>query len=186
MNVLLLNNGSKRLKQIQEMLNSYSITTQNYWDLKDKNINQNDFDFIVLSGGSFTRASNITEALKAEIKLIKNSEIPIFGICMGMQLIVRTFNETYLTELRPKRRGVIKINYKGSELNVFENHKWTVENVTNPLEKILSSDDGVEFIKHKTKPIWGVQFHPEADKEFGTNGKTIFDEFITKNSLNLL
>jgi anthranilate synthase/aminodeoxychorismate synthase-like glutamine amidotransferase len=60
-------------------------------------------------------------------------------------------------------------------------HSLIVKKETLPdsLEVIATSDDGLIMgIKHKTFPIWGVQFHPESI--LTTNGKTLLKNFLAQ------
>jgi anthranilate/para-aminobenzoate synthase component II len=61
--------------------------------------------------------------------------------------------------------------------NVRENHRWVVRSIKDPLEEIGRSKDGIEAVKHKSKEIWGFQFHPETYVE-GNEGYLIFDRLI--------
>lgn len=176
MNALLINNRTKRIKQVENLLKDHSVDTINMWNLPEKEIDK--YDFIVLSGSHFDRASTKQKTYDDELEIIKNINKPIFGICMGMELIARAYSNPEFIELAPRHRGIIEISYKNKQLKVYESHRWKIKTVTDPLEEVSRTDDGVEIIKHKSKPIWGVQFHPEADEEFGTNGKIVFYEFL--------
>lgn len=178
MKVLLINNRTIRLKQTQEMLKDFEITTVDVKKLVKSD--SKDHDFIVLTRGSYASAFTKSKAYDVELDLIKNSGLPVFGICMGMQLIARLISEGTFKELIPRRRGIRELKDNNMNLNVYNRHRWSVPDVKSPLLADSKSEDGVEIIKHKSKLIWGVQFHPEVDPEFGTNGKLIFDEFVTK------
>ncbi len=176
MKVLLINNKTKRIKQTEDMLKDFEITTLDVEDISEKD--SKNYDLIVLSGGKIATAFSQKKIIKYELGLIKSSNIPIFGICLGIQLIVRAYSPVRYKRLTKRRRGIMKIKYNDHDLNVFNSHNWSVSYVKSPLISVASSSDGIEIIKHETKPIWGVQFHPEADEEFGTNGKIVFDDFI--------
>ena len=177
MKVLLINNHTRRIDQTKKLLEDFEVKIV---DVKDINIDLNGFDFIVLSGGKIATAFSQKKIIKNEIDLIKNTNLPIFGICLGMQFIVRAFSPVNYKRLYPRRREVMELKYIGQTLKVFNSHNWSVPTVKPPLISFSKSTDGVEIIKHESKPIWGVQFHPEVDEEFGTNGNLIFDEFLTK------
>jgi len=178
MKALLINNQTIRIEQIKLMLHEFEIDTVNVEDLND--LEFKNYDLILLSGGKIATAFSRKKIIKNEVDLIKNANVPIFGICLGMQLVVRAYSPVNYKRLKTRRREIMDIKYNDQTLKVFNSHNWSVPHVTSPLISCSSSADGVEIIKHASKPIWGVQFHPEADGEFGTNGKLIFDEFMSK------
>ena len=65
------------------------------------------------------------------------------------------------------------------EVFVYESHRFVVDKVSEDIEILATSNDGIEFFKHKNKPIYGLQFHPEmfVDK---TQGKEIFLKILEK------
>lgn len=65
------------------------------------------------------------------------------------------------------------MKFENKEIPVFESHRFAIEKISNVIEALATSDHGIEMIKHKDKPIYGLQFHPESfiDK---TQGDEIF------------
>lgn len=147
-----------------------------------KEINLNEFDGIMLSNGP-----GDPEDCKLQIELIKkiyNSNKPVFGICLGHQLMgIATGAKT--AKLKYGHRGP---NHPVKDLNTgrvyitSQNHGYyIVENSINKniaeVSHINLNDGTVEGLKYKNKNIITVQFHPEAcpgpqDSEY------LFDEFI--------
>jgi GMP synthase (glutamine-hydrolysing) len=60
---------------------------------------------------------------------------------------------------------------------VFESHRWVVREPINEFKVLARSKDGVEVIKHKNKPIYAVQFHPEMFMD-QTCGDECFNNFL--------
>lgn len=121
-------------------------------------------DCIILSGG-------IKQNYTHEYQLIQSTHLPIFGICIGMQLIEKAFGGT-LREL-PKQvytdTKQVQLNSSGQsifgkkQLLVHEKHKYVVESYEQTgLRVIGDSDDGIEIISHPKKRIIVTQFHPEV------------------------
>jgi carbamoyl-phosphate synthase small subunit len=111
------------------------------------------------------------EGLPYAIKEIKKllGKIPIFGICLGQQLLGLAYGgKTY--KLKFGHRGAnqpIKEIATGKVYITSENHGFAVDmnsikdqpvNITH----INLNDNTVEGIEHKVYPIFSVQFHPEA------------------------
>lgn len=111
--------------------------------------------------------------------------IPILGICYGYQLMVRDLGgecgespqgiKGALVKLRLLRRSHILQEFGDGE--VWMNHSDEVKRV--PLEfKVTASTAQcrVAAMEHKSKPIYGVQFHPEQSPR----GHLIFRELLKK------
>lgn len=68
--------------------------------------------------------------------------------------------------------------FKGipDEITVYEHHERYLKNIPDMLEIVASSrKTKVEAIFHKTRPIFGLQFHPEKS---GKYGEKIFKNFV--------
>jgi len=180
MKILVINNITKHLEELQKILKPYETTTVNFQEIPK---NYSDFDCIILSGGSKYKVKNNKEIYKQEIKLIKNSEIPVLGICLGFELICYSYKEK-IEMLKEREIGLrnIEVIEKDSllegieKLRVFEAHRFYVKEVKN-LVLLAKSKTGVEIIKHSAKPVYGVQFHPEV-KLKNINGFKILTNFL--------
>lgn len=124
---------------------------------------------IVLSPGPCTPNESgicmpILEALK--------EEYPILGICLGFQAIAQHFGASIIKAPQPVHGKVFELTHEGSglfkglknPLKVTRYHSLIVDESTLPscLDVTAQCDSIIMGIKHKTLPIVGVQFHPEA------------------------
>ena len=66
--------------------------------------------------------------------------------------------------------------WKGKKENVLLTHGDSITKVSDEFNVISMSSGIVAAIEHKSKSIYGVQFHPEVD--LTTNGQQIFSNFI--------
>lgn len=116
------------------------------------------------------------------VKDLVNSGLPIFGICLGHQILGQAFGgKTF--KLKFGHRGgnqPVKDVETGRVEITSQNHGFAVDAASLPPEvavnRINLNDQTVEGMRHKTKPIFCVQYHPEASP--GPHDSTpLFAEF---------
>jgi len=158
--ILIVDNHSKHTAKITHLFSGNDISLCDGDNFKPEEAEL--FDLIVFSGGSHVCAADRTKkAYELEIDFIRKAKKPVVGICLGCQLIAKAFGGK-LAKLQEKRYGIYEITMNGKQFNVFESHGYTIDKLSNELDLIAKSDTGPEIIKHKTKPIYGFQFHPEV------------------------
>lgn len=124
----------------------------------------------------------------AAVREIAAAGVPIFGICLGHQILglaygARTFKLPY------GHRGgnhPVKDMRSGKVLITSQNHGFAVEGteagipgapdleVTN----VNLNDRSIEGLRHRSLPVFGVQYHPEAAPG-PHDARGLFDEFMT-------
>jgi carbamoyl-phosphate synthase small subunit len=125
--------------------------------------------------------SAIDYAVQAVHDLVK-SGVPIFGICLGHQILGQAFGgKTF--KLKFGHRGAnqpVKDLETGKVEITAQNHGFAVDANTLPsdvaVNRLNLNDQTVEGMRHRTRPIFCVQYHPEASP--GPHDSTpLFDEF---------
>jgi len=120
-------------------------------------------------------------AVNAVSDLIKTG-VPIFGICLGHQILGQAFGgKTF--KLKFGHRGgnqPVKDLASGKVEITSQNHGFAVDAKSLPsdvsVDRINLNDQTVEGLRHKTKPVFCVQYHPEASP--GPHDSTpLFAEF---------
>jgi len=103
-----------------------------------------------------------------EVKSLIDSGTPIFGICLGHQILGQALGgKTF--KLKFGHRGgnqPVKDLATGKVEITSQNHGFAVDAKSLPpdvsVDRINLNDQTVEGFRHKTKPIFCVQYHPEA------------------------
>ncbi len=139
-----------------------------------------------------------------ELKLLEfatKKQIPIFGICRGIQVINVFFKGTLYQDLSYTNKDILKHsqeekreNYSHSiqiekdsflyeifqeKTNVNSFHHQAIKDVAPNFKVVAQSSDGIiEAIQHSSKPIFAVQFHPEAMSHKYPLMQEIFNQFI--------
>ena len=166
MKTLIVNNHSKHTLELQSIFPNSEI-------IEKKSFDQNfakSFDLIIFSGGSnVPTVLNHSEFYQEEIRFISETEQAVLGICLGCEIVCETFggklnllDEKESGEKKFKVIGQNNINILGEQVTCYESHSVGILEIPKDFEMIISSDHGPECIKHKTKPIIGIQFHPEV------------------------
>ena len=111
--------------------------------------------------------SAVTYAAQAVAELLKKG-IPIFGICLGHQILSLAFGGA-TSKLKFGHRGSnqpVKDIDSGRVEITSQNHGFTVDADSLPSEVVVNrinlNDQTVEGLRHKNKPVFCVQYHPEA------------------------
>ena len=105
-------------------------------------------------------------------RVIEQAELPILGICLGHQGIASVFGGHVVKAPEPVHGRVFAVHHTG--IDIFESlpqdfgavryHSLMVSRpVPELLEELAWTQDGVLMgLRHRTRPIWGLQCHPES------------------------
>ncbi|MDX2113418.1 MAG: glutamine-hydrolyzing carbamoyl-phosphate synthase small subunit [Alphaproteobacteria bacterium] len=139
-------------------------------------------DGIFLSNGPGDPAATGKYAI-AEIRKLIDSELPIFGICLGHQLLgIALGGKT--EKMQQGHRGAnhpVKNLITGNVEITSQNHGFAVSKDGLPedveITHISLFDGTIQGLRHKVRPIFCVQGHPEASPGPHDSGY-LFDEFV--------
>lgn len=139
-------------------------------------------DGVFLSNGPGDPAATADYAAAAILDLIERN-IPIFGICIGHQLLALALG----AKTSKMDRGHRGANHPVKDLGTgkieitSQNHGFVVEEDSLPevLEVTHRSlfDGSIEGLRHKSKPVFSVQYHPESSPG-PHDSRPLFDRFI--------
>jgi carbamoyl-phosphate synthase small subunit len=123
-------------------------------------------DGVFLSNGPGDPAS--MTAVMEEVRRVAESGVPTFGICFGHQLLGRAFGGTTYKLPFGHRGGnqPVKDLLDGTVEITAHNHGFAVRAESLPAEVEVThlnlNDNCVEGMRHRTLPVFSVQYHPEA------------------------
>ncbi|CAN5888141.1 aminodeoxychorismate synthase component I [soil metagenome] len=140
------------------------------------------FDNIVVSPGPGRpqRAADVGLSMAA----IRHSRVPLLGVCLGHQGIGHAFGATVGHAPEPVHGRLAKVHHAGdglfagipSPFTAVRYHSLAVCDLPPVLRRSAWSDDGlVMALRHRTRPMWGVQFHPES--VCSQHGAALLDNF---------
>ena len=153
-------------------------------DMKDFNPN----GFMLSNGPGDPSAMSSTINLVKEITL---SGIPVFGICLGHQVLALSQGlktEKMFNGHRGINHPILNLKTGKGEIT-SQNHGFVVtkESVANNPDIIVThkhlNDDTIAGIEIKNKPVFSVQYHPEASAG-PHDSRYLFDQFITNMNNN--
>jgi len=138
-------------------------------------------DGVFLSNGPGDPAV-LTYAIDNAKALVK-SDVPVFGICLGHQILGLAMGGSTF-KLKFGHRGAnhpVKKLETGKVEITSQNHGFAVDPTSLPDDVVVTHlnlyDGTVEGLKHKTHPVFCVQYHPEASPG-PHDADYLFDDFI--------
>ena len=142
------------------------------------------FDGVMLSNGPGDPADNVFEI--EQVRKIMDSKLPVFGICLGHQLMALS-QGAKTSKLKYGHRGGNQPAMEVDTGRIYvtsQNHGYAVDGSTMPADKgyvsFVNVNDGTcEGVNYTKANAFSVQFHPEAcagplDTRF------LFDRFISR------
>ena len=116
--------------------------------------------------------------------------IPTLGVCLGHQAIGEAYGGRVVRARQVMHGKTSRVAHDGrgifagipSPLQVMRYHSLTVEPTTLPAElEVAAHADGdpteIHAVRHRTHPVWGVQFHPESI--LTERGRDLLRNFLT-------
>uniref|UniRef100_UPI0011AFF604 anthranilate synthase component II n=1 Tax=Streptomyces sp. FM008 TaxID=1983802 RepID=UPI0011AFF604 len=127
------------------------------------------FDNVVLSPGPGTPHRPADFGLCARIA--EEGRLPVLGVCLGHQGMALAHGARVGRAPEPRHGRTSAVRHDGTglfeglpqPLEVVRYHSLAVTELPPELEATAWSEDGVLMaLRHRTLPLWGVQFHPES------------------------
>ena len=148
----------------------------------DYDFNGLEFDGLFISNGPGD-PDTCDAAVQNIRKAMQNEKLPIFGICMGNQLLAKAGGASVYKLKYGHRSHNQPVRMEGTNrcFITSQNHGYAVDNKTlgedwEPLFTNMN-DGSNEGIRHKRNAWFSAQFHPEAASG-PTDTEFLFDEFV--------
>jgi carbamoyl-phosphate synthase small subunit len=127
------------------------------------------------------------EYAPAAVRTIAEREVPIFGICLGHQLLGLTFGAKTAKMPYGHRGGnhPVRDVATGRILITSQNHGFAVQGNEKEIPgasalevtHVNLNDGTVEGLRHRELPVFAVQYHPEAAPG-PHDGRPLFEQFM--------
>jgi N5-(cytidine 5'-diphosphoramidyl)-L-glutamine hydrolase len=157
-------------------------------------LNELNVSAILFSGGNSLTfldnlaADNAPERDQFEVRLLEwamNLNIPILGVCRGMQLINHSLGGG-LVEIQNHVSIKHVVSFCGElatepnrEVNSYHNLGILNKELGNNLRAIAQADDGtIEAFQHISKRIAGIMWHPEREKQINSHDIRLIKKFL--------
>ena len=187
--LLIIDFGSQFTQLIARRLRELGVFSEiiPFQKVTEQSLNEYNPKAIILSGGP---ASVLNENCPTPPINLFKINIPILGICYGLQIIVKVLNGTvergegtaefgrsFLNKTDIQSELVDGMFSKDKE-QVWMSHGDHVSKIPENFEVIASTENApYAIIGHKEKKIYGVQFHPEVYHTL--NGSKFLDNFLS-------
>ncbi|MFL6119200.1 aminodeoxychorismate synthase component I [Actinophytocola sp.] len=129
-----------------------------------------EFDNIVISPGPGHPGT--PRDLGCAVDILARTELPVLGVCLGHQAMAYAAGAAVDRAPRARHGHLTRVRHDGRELfsgvpqdfTAVRYHSLCVEEpLPEEIEATAWAEDGVVMaLRHRTRPQWGVQFHPES------------------------
>lgn len=153
---------------------------------------------IILSGQSHPWNQYSAQSLAGVFEVIKKSEQPILGVCGGHQQMALAFSAPVdlMARLEPgegyegakRERGYFPVETDGNsifknlprEITVWHSHFDEVKQLPKDFHATAWNENSpIQAMQHSSRPLFGVQFHPELFDDQYPEGRRVIENFLS-------
>ena len=188
--VLAVNNYPcrERFMRLEECLkgNGAAVTSIDWGEASASRFDS--FDGAVLSGSPDMMSDNsVFSKYRNVVDALLESRVPVLGVCFGHQMLARAFGAEVVKDgrhvLEMVRTTVLAEDalFSGlpKSLMLLESRHEVVKSVPSAFRLTAeSATSEVAAMKHRTRPLYGVQFHPERFTKENPAGNRVVGNFI--------
>lgn len=195
MAILIVNNAEPEDAAFNQPLIEMVSRLSDYKVVEYRNVVLDDtVDGIILSGVPLHYEFNVVDERQPHLTWLKDITVPVLGICLGHQSIGVHYGQSILqdveaeddiVDLQVLRNDPLLQNVRG-RMPVRAMHRASIL-VPEEFVLLARSEGCVnQIMKHRDKPIYGMQFHPELSEQSElllANFVAIVDKLSLKNKL---
>lgn len=191
-------------------LSGEACVTRHYSDFRPEELESGEVSALVTSGNRSEWSDyDIPQEFRAFEESLRHTRKPVLGICGGHQLISLLLGGD-ARPLRPLREGEVDVKpdyapgwlkewgyypiafdgadplFRGFErpIVVTEYHYWEIGRMPEEFRAIAFNENcAVQAMRHRERPIYGVQFHPEFHDEAHLDGRRLLHNFFSLRQL---
>ncbi|MEV5704544.1 aminodeoxychorismate synthase component I [Actinoallomurus sp. NPDC052274] len=160
-------------------------------DVEWSSLDPRDFDGVVISPGP-GRPGRVRD-FGVSARAIRDWDRPVLGVCLGHQGLCELFGGTVGYAPEPVHGLASPIHHGGRDLfaglpspfTAVRYHSLAVTALSEELEPLAwTPDDVLMGVRHRERPLWGVQFHPESiGTEYGRELLANFRDLVGSRDL---
>ncbi|MDE1853430.1 MAG: gamma-glutamyl-gamma-aminobutyrate hydrolase family protein [Thaumarchaeota archaeon] len=189
-NVLVVNNypNRDRVERLESCVegNGAQVTPVDWTEVSTRRFDS--FDGVVLSGSPDMMSEVKTQRkFRGEMAAILDSKVPMLGVCFGHQLMAHAFGTAVVKDGRHVLE-MVKTKVLAPD-PLFEGLPKTMMLLESRYEVVKSLPDGFSLLaksdtsdiatmKHPTRLLYGVQFHPERYTAENPHGNGVVGNFV--------
>ena len=188
--VLAVNNypTRERFERLEGCLrdNGAAVTSVDWGDASTSSFDS--FDGVALSGSpDMMSEPRVQEKYTKEVRAILETRSPILGVCFGHQMMAHAFGSKvvkdgqHVLEMVPTEVLADDPLFEGlpRSLTLLESRHEVVQSLPKGFKLLArSATSKIATMKHSSRPLYGVQFHPERYTKENPDGNSVVGNFV--------
>ncbi|HEY0006859.1 MAG TPA: gamma-glutamyl-gamma-aminobutyrate hydrolase family protein [Pyrinomonadaceae bacterium] len=185
------------LSALERMRTGAEIVVEPYAAVSLRRLEELGPTHVILSGQSHPWSNYKPSELAGVLDVIHQARQPILGVCGGHQQIALAFDApvAVMKRLEPgegyagclRERGFFEIETDGEgifaglprRLNVWHSHYDEVKELPEGFKCTAANETcAIQAMQHTSRPLFGVQFHPELFDEEHPQGRGVLENFL--------
>lgn len=181
-------------KHVQSIAPEYEVITVPFYEISLEKLNNltKKPSAIILSGNNADYPNLPMFEYNGEFEIIRNTHIPILGICAGHQFLAMAYGYSRARSMGWSDISAIQSKKKITHINIVKNdpiftemknnftapevHSWSVVDPAEEFE-VIAKSSYIQVQKSTKRLIYGIQFHAEINVEYN-QAKTLISNFI--------
>ena len=161
MRCLIINHDADYRDLLVDLFGDYNPEVVRYTDFAGSMAEP--YDFVVLSGGSIIIDG---DELSEEKRFLRTTSKPVIAICLGLEILALAFGVTR-SKFPETRKGFFDADLFGLRGRLWYWHNYYVTDLPVGFRLLRRREGFLDLIEHESRPLVGLQGHPEKSGEFG-------------------